>query len=84
MITHIKQKLCGYKHQDIIKKKYNEELFVSYADTIELLINHKLKMILKTNYNNKDLGILLFLTALTTTSNEAALSLEYLQQTNFI
>jgi hypothetical protein len=48
------------------------------------LINNKLKMILSTNLNNKDLGILLFLTALTTTSYEAALSLDYLQQASFI
>lgn len=57
--------------------------FKTIYDLLDL-INHKLKMILKTDYNNKDLGILLFLTALTTTSHEAAVCLDYLQQTNFI
>lgn len=56
--------------------------FKSIYDLLDL-INHKLKMIMKTNMNNKDLGILLFLTALTTASPEAAICLEYLQQGNY-
>jgi hypothetical protein len=41
--THIKTKLCSYKHQDILKKKFNESNFVSFDETIELLKNSNLK-----------------------------------------
>ena len=43
LISHIKTKLCGYRHQDIIKKKLNEELFVSLEETLDLLKQHELK-----------------------------------------
>ena len=35
--SHIKNKLYNYKQQDIIKKKLNEDQFVSYEETIQLL-----------------------------------------------
>jgi hypothetical protein len=37
LTSHIKNKLCSYKHQDILKKKLNEDDFVSFEETIELL-----------------------------------------------
>jgi hypothetical protein len=41
--THIKTKLCSYKHQDILKKKFDETLFVSFNETIQLLKKSQLK-----------------------------------------
>ena len=43
LISHIKNKLYNYKQQDIIKKKINEENFVSFAETINLLKTSNLK-----------------------------------------
>ena len=37
LTSHIKNKLCSYKHQDILKKKLNEDTFVSFEETLELL-----------------------------------------------
>ena len=37
LASHIKNKLYNYKQQDTIKKKLNEEQFVSYEETILLL-----------------------------------------------
>ena len=37
LTSHIKNKLCNYKQQDIIKKKLNEENFVSFEETVNLL-----------------------------------------------
>jgi hypothetical protein len=37
LISHIKNKLCNYKQQDVIKKKLNEEKFVSFEETVDLL-----------------------------------------------
>ena len=43
LTSHIKNKLCNYKQQDIIKKKLNEEQFVSFEETIYLLRMSSLK-----------------------------------------
>ena len=43
LTSHIKTKLCSYKQQDILKKKLNEQLFVSFEETINLLKQHNLK-----------------------------------------
>ena len=43
LTSHIKTKLCSYKQQDILKKKLNEDLFVSFKETIDLLKKHNLK-----------------------------------------
>ena len=43
LVSHIKHKLCGYKQQDILKKKLNEEEFVSFEEVIELLKKSDLK-----------------------------------------
>ena len=37
--SEIKKKLSGYKNQDIIKKKYDEDKFISYENTIKKLID---------------------------------------------
>lgn len=37
LVSHIKTKLCSYKQQDILKKKFNIEEFVSFEDTLDLL-----------------------------------------------
>ena len=42
-IGHIKKKLSSYKQQDILKKKFNPDTFVSYEDTIGLIIQSKLQ-----------------------------------------
>jgi len=36
-ISHIKTKISGYKQQDILKKKLNESLLVSFEEVIQLL-----------------------------------------------
>jgi hypothetical protein len=43
IVSHIKNKLYSYRQQDIIKKKLNEEKFVSFEETIELLKKCNLK-----------------------------------------
>lgn len=43
LTSHIKDKIYNYRQQDIIKKKLNENNFVSYEETIELLKQSKLK-----------------------------------------
>lgn len=40
-VSELKKKLSGYKQQDIKKKKYNEELFITYDDLIEKMIVSK-------------------------------------------
>lgn len=42
IITHIKSKICGYKQQDIIKKKFDANLFVSFEHVIDLLVSCKM------------------------------------------
>jgi hypothetical protein len=37
LTSHIKNKIYNYKHQDILKKKLNENEFVSFEETIDLL-----------------------------------------------
>ncbi len=37
LTSHIKNKIYNYRQQDILKKKLNEEEFVSFEETIELL-----------------------------------------------
>jgi len=43
LTSHIKNKIYNYKQQDIIKKKLNENEFVSYEETIDLLKKSNLK-----------------------------------------
>lgn len=43
LTSHIKNKLYNYKQQDIIKKKLNDEKFVSFDETIDLLKKCNLK-----------------------------------------
>jgi hypothetical protein len=43
LINHIKTKIHGYKHQDVLKKKYNETEFINLSYVIELLIESGLK-----------------------------------------
>jgi len=43
IITHIKTKLSSYKQQDILKKKFLPEDFVSYSDVITLLTESNMK-----------------------------------------
>jgi len=43
LINHIKTKIQGYKHQDVLKKKYNETEFINLSYVIELLIESGLK-----------------------------------------
>jgi hypothetical protein len=43
IVSHIKSKICSYKHQDILKKKLNEADFVSFNDVITLLIDSNMK-----------------------------------------
>ena len=42
-VGHIKKKLSSYKQQDILKNKFNPDMFVSYEDTIMLIIQSKLQ-----------------------------------------
>ena len=37
MISHIKSKICSYKHQDILKKKLDQVLLVDFKEVINLL-----------------------------------------------
>ena len=41
--SHIKTKISGYKHQDILKNKLNIEEFVSFVEVADLLIDCGLK-----------------------------------------
>ena len=43
LVSHIKHKLCGYKQQDILKKKLNEQEFIRFEEVIELLKESDLK-----------------------------------------
>jgi len=43
LTSHIKTKLCGYKQQDILKKKLNENSFVGFEETVELLTKCDMK-----------------------------------------
>ena len=43
IVSHIKTKLSSYKQQDILKKKYLPENFVSYNDVITLLYQSNMK-----------------------------------------
>ena len=40
--SQIKQKIYGYRHQDIVKKKLNEESFVDLEFVIQLLLSSEL------------------------------------------
>jgi hypothetical protein len=42
ILSHIKTKIHSYKQQDIIKKRLNEDLFVSLKEVLELLESCKL------------------------------------------
>jgi hypothetical protein len=54
ILQEINKKISGYKNQDIIKKRYNKDIFISLYKCIELLIKHKLKC----NYCNKNVKII--------------------------
>jgi len=41
--SHIKSKICSYKHQDILKKKLNETQLIQFEGVIDLLNNSELK-----------------------------------------
>ena len=43
--SHIKQKICGYKQQDILKKKLDETCLVNFNEVIDLLINCGMKCV---------------------------------------
>lgn len=43
IVSHIKTKLSSYKQQDILKKKFLPEDFVSYSDVITLLSQSNMK-----------------------------------------
>jgi len=40
-VSELKKKLSGYKQQDVKKKKYDKELFITYDDLIEKMIVSK-------------------------------------------
>ena len=42
-LAHIKNKICGYKQQDILKKKLNEQRLVKFKEVVELLTNCEMK-----------------------------------------
>ena len=54
LINHIKTKIGGYKHQDIIKKKLNVEKFVIFEEVIRLLHDSELTC----HYCNENIYIL--------------------------
>ena len=37
--SHIKNKIYSYRQQDILKKKFNEDKFVSFEEVVELLVS---------------------------------------------
>jgi hypothetical protein len=41
--SHIKAKISSYKQQDLVKKMYNSDLFVSYEEVVRLLLECDLK-----------------------------------------
>ena len=41
--SHIKSKICSYRQQDILKKKLNENNFVTFETVIQLLMDSQLK-----------------------------------------
>lgn len=43
IVSHIKTKLSSYKQQDILKKKFSKQDFVSYSDVITLLTESNMK-----------------------------------------
>lgn len=43
LTSHIRTKLCGYKQQDIIKKKLDETKLVKFEEIIDLLHNCEMK-----------------------------------------
>ena len=43
LISHIKSKISSYKHQDILKKKLNNQEFVSFVDVVTLLNDSNMK-----------------------------------------
>jgi hypothetical protein len=43
IISHIKNKIQSYKHQDIIKKMYNEKEFIDFGYVVNLLAESELK-----------------------------------------
>jgi len=43
VINHIKTKIYGYKHQDIIKKIFNESEFINFEEVVSLLKNSEMK-----------------------------------------
>ena len=43
VINHIKSKIYGYKHQDIIKKIFNESEFINFEQVVSLLKNSEMK-----------------------------------------
>lgn len=42
-ISHLKAKLSGYRHQDILKKRIEEDKLINYEQLLELLVKYKLK-----------------------------------------
>jgi hypothetical protein len=53
-VSHIKSKICSYKHQDILKKKLNENRLINFEGVINLLNNSELKC----NYCSQEVYIL--------------------------
>lgn len=43
ILQNINQKIYGYKSQDILKKKYNPDLFISIRCVIELLVEKRIE-----------------------------------------
>jgi 5-methylcytosine-specific restriction endonuclease McrA len=43
LLSHIKHKISGYRHQDVLKKKFNDGEFVSFEETVNLLKLSNLK-----------------------------------------
>jgi len=43
VLSQIEKKLASYKQQDILKKRYNELLFIKTEDTIKILYESKLQ-----------------------------------------
>ena len=42
-LTHIKGKIAGYKQQDILKKRLNDDEFVKLDEVIQLLVDSEMK-----------------------------------------
>lgn len=42
-MSHIKSKICSYRHQDIVKKRLNENLLVDFDEVIRLLVDCEMK-----------------------------------------